>query len=159
GERSMSRRRLVLALAAAGMLVPAPGLAVAHAPKGFTVVSSGDLVSFAGRQTHGSVECPPGRVPLGGGVATGLFAGQTISSSYPTATGWAADVNNPGVANSTFSVIVTCSRPPKRYTIFNTPATDAPAGAHAGATAVCPAGTNALGGGVFSDSGSLVVTL
>jgi hypothetical protein len=155
----MPSRRLVLSLVAACLLAPAPAAALARAPAGFTVVTSGDFASAASRQTHGTVDCPAGTVPLGGGVVTALFSDQTINSSYPTATGWAGDVNNPDATASIFSLTVACAQRPRGYTVFTTLSTLVPAGQQASTSAICPAGKNALGGGVFSDSGQVSVNL
>src|SRR5947209_6302606 len=82
-RRSMPSTPLTLALSLTAALLATPVAAPAATPRGFTVADSGELGSQAGRQTHGSVDCPPGKVPLGGGVVTALFSSQTINSSYP----------------------------------------------------------------------------
>jgi hypothetical protein len=155
----MPSRRLALALSLAGTLLPLPALASAAPPRGFVEVTSSDLFSLAGAQSHGSVDCPAGTVPLGGGVGAAVFTGLTVNSTYPTATGWAADVNNPDAASSFFDVTVTCAQRPRGYEIFTTPSSVVPAGRQASAIAVCPGRTKPLGGGVFSSSGLLSVNL
>ena len=93
-------------------LAPSAALAVTQ-PKGYVVVNSGSLAAPASVQTHGSVTCPKGKVPLGGGAffSSGSVVAD-INSSYPTATGWAADVNNGSTAASSFIVYATCSKKP-----------------------------------------------
>src|SRR4051812_45879960 len=69
------RSRLVHALAPA---------AAARPPKGYTVVSSGRLPAPAGTQTHGTVSCPAGLVPLGGGVLTNSSSvGVSVGNAAP----------------------------------------------------------------------------
>src|SRR5262249_14879599 len=149
-------RRLVLALSAACLLLAAPAASAAPL-RGFTLADSGDLTSAAARQTHGAADCPAGLVPVGGAVSTALLTSSTINSWSPPATAGAGDVNNPDGAPSSFRVTVACAKRPKRYTVSSTLSTPAPAGQQAAASAVCPTGTKALSGGVFSDSGSLSV--
>jgi hypothetical protein len=151
-------RRLSLALPLAGALLALPALASANPPRGFTEVSSGDLTAIAGVQTHATVSCPAGTVPLGGGVATTLASGVTVNGTYPTATGWAADVNNPDATNEAFSVDVTCSHQPRGYTIV-TANDPAPAGQETFGEAMCPNATASLGGGARSSSAQLSVNL
>jgi hypothetical protein len=149
---------LVCALSVAGALCALPTLASAK-PPGFVEVTSPDLFGQAGAQSHGTVDCPAGTVPLGGGVIARVSSDQTINSSYPTATGWAADVNNPTALDSIFQLTVECGLRPRGYQVVASPSTLVPAGGNASTSAFCPGTSKALGGGVFSNSGLLSVNL
>jgi hypothetical protein len=153
----MTTRNLALALSLAGTLLAVPAAASA-AVSGFTVVSSGALVAPAGVQTHATVDCPTGTVPLGGGVATTFLSGMTVNGTYPTATGWAADVNNPDASSEAFSVDATCANRPRGYTVVTANNT-APAGQQTVDEAGCPRRTAPLGGGLRSSSTLLSVNL
>jgi hypothetical protein len=98
------------------------------------------------------LECPAGLVPLGGGVANPLFGPQSINSSLPTSTGWSAAVSNPGPSSS-FEVIFTCGMRPKRYSLARSASVLVGPGETRSAVATCPARSDVLGGGGFSDSG------
>ena len=140
-------------------LAPRAALAVTT-PKGYVVVKSGSLTAPASVQTHGSVTCPTGKVPLGGGVffSSGSVVAD-INSSYPTATGWAADVNNGSTGSSSFIVYATCSKKPgTAYHEASGTATTVNPGAQVSATATCATG-KPVSGGVFSNSTSLAADL
>jgi hypothetical protein len=149
-----------LALPAPGKTLPAAARAAgARAPRGYTIVSSGLLGAPAGVQTRGRVECPFPLVPLGGGVfvqSTSTLA--SVNSTFPTSTGWVADVNNGSQADTGFSVSVICASRPKVYALVESETVSNPAGP-AQALARCPRGTKAFGGGVLSSSGSLQVNV
>ena len=130
-------------------------------PKGYVVVSSAALTSNAGTQTHGSVVCPTGKVPLGGGVffSSGSVLAN-INSSYPTATGWSADVNNASASASSFNVYVTCSKKPAHYALVSGASTTVNAGAQvSNITATCTAPAKPLGGGLFSNTTSTLANV
>ena len=101
--------------------------------------------------------CPTGKVPLGGGVffsSVSVSAG--INSSYPTGTGWAADVNNGSTSASSFFVYAVCGKQPKKYAVAaGTPSAVAPGTQKANITATCPKG-KPLSGGLFSDTFNLL---
>src|SRR3954470_24800556 len=86
------------ALPLAGALLATLGAIAAQAAAtglhGLTVVSSGPILSPLGVQHRGSVSCPRGFVPLGGGAFVhGLTA--NINGSFPTSTRWVLHGNNP----------------------------------------------------------------
>jgi hypothetical protein len=130
--------------------------AAAAKPKGYVVVHSGALTSPAGAQAHGSVSCPAKKVPLGGGVffSSGSVLAN-INSSYPTATGWSADVNNASTSASSFTVYAACSTKPGKYAqVLGTAATVNAGTQLSNITATCATGSRPLGGGLFSNSTS-----
>ena len=138
----------------------APAVALAK-PKGYVVVHSGALSSPANVQAHGSVTCPSGKVPLGGGV---FFSSSSVSaninSSYPSGSGWAADVNNGTTAASSFTVYAVCGKAPKKYAVVGGPSTTVNPGAQtAGIAATCATGSKPLGGGLFSNTFSLAANV
>src|SRR5689334_15109182 len=136
GACSMHVRTVSSAAVAAGVLAVAFGgaaaadppktlpaatpaaLATGKPPAGYKIVSSAQLLAPAAHQTRGSVTCPAGRVPLGGGVfvVSGDFRA-SVNSSFPTFNGWTADVNNASGADTTFNVVVVCAKQPKNYSI------------------------------------------
>jgi hypothetical protein len=148
-----------LALAGASALLAAPS-ADAKPPRGYTVVSSGDIVAVPGTQSFGSVGCPAGLVPLGGAATIhSVSIAPTISSSFPFEDGWAAFINNPGSSPVTFEVTAACARQPKRYTIVTGPVVQNPSGSQSGAFVSCPMGSKPLSGGVEASSDSLSVNM
>jgi hypothetical protein len=155
---SNTLRGALLGAAALLVLTSANALAAAGPPRGYTVVSSGQVLAPNGAQTRGFVSCPPNTVPLGGGafVASSSVA-VNLNSSFPTAVGWVADVNNETSVPTAFAVVAVCARKPTGYTVV--PQTVAnPARTRAVTTLTCPGRTKILGGGAFS-SGGLSVNL
>jgi hypothetical protein len=122
-------------------------------PKGYVVVHTVALASPAGHQAHGGQPCPAGTSVLGGGVfvaATGTAV--SVNSSYPSANGWYADVNNASGAATSFNVYAVCGKAPRTYALVHGPLTTIGAGSQAsGLTASC-AGGKVLSGGAFSDT-------
>jgi hypothetical protein len=151
----------VVALACAGSL--APGVARAAAvrlPRGYTVVSTGQVNAPAGQQTGAFVNCPFPLVPLGGGVfQTSARTNASVNSSAPTPTGWAADVNNGDSFNTLFTVTAICARAPKLYTQVSSNGVPNPPGSQTESFAQCPQGTRPLSGGAQSSSFSLSVNV
>ena len=124
------------------------------------VVVSPPLLSLAGAQTRGTATCPAGTVPLGGGAfSTSSNVAVNLNSSFPSATGWVADVNNATAVGSAFDVRVVCGRRPKGYVVVASDPAPVPAHAQNAAFAFCPRGTRILGGGGLSNSGLLAVNL
>jgi hypothetical protein len=126
-------------------------------PKGFEV-RAGNFQASSGKQTHGSVFCPTGKVPIGGGafVESGdLFA--NLGGSYPDGNAWSVDVNNIG-AQTSFRIFAVCAIKPKKYQVIEASGSAAQ-GQQNGSFAFCPAGTVPLGGGVdiFSTSTAISV--
>ena len=144
-----------------GKSLLAPAAAVAgKAPAGYKLVVSPLLASPAHSQTRGTVDCPAGKVPLGGGVF--IVSGDPIvnvNSSFPTLTGWDGDVNNASGAATSFEVLVVCAKQPKKYSINEFSSTSVPAGTQNAGLASCPAGSQPLGGGAVSNSFSTAVNL
>src|SRR4051794_13052552 len=142
-------------LGAAALLALATTTASAAAgpPRGYVVVSSGQVIAPDGAQTRGFVTCPSRTVPLGGGafVASSSVA-VNLNSSFPTAVGWVADVNNESSAATSFAVLAVCARRPTGYVVV--PQT-VPNGARTRSTTTlsCPGSTRILGGGGFSSGG------
>lgn len=165
-------RRLYAALMAvtAGLAtVPAAATASAlavtipTAPAGYSNVNSAPVAVPPGRSSvTGQATCPSGTVPWGGGVGfTGGTAslGENISTSAPTATGWAGRYNNSGTRTGDhFVVSALCAARPLGYTVVSAQV-DNPPGAVSTATAVCPPGLQILGGGAASTAATSDVQL
>jgi hypothetical protein len=127
---------------------------------GYVVETSQLLAAPDDTQTRGTVSCPLGKVPLGGGVVVtsgSIFA--NVNSSFPSATGWIADVNNATGADTTFVVVAVCAKPPRHYSIQQSNVVDNPANTQSVAVALCPAGSLPLGGGALSESTNLFVNI
>jgi hypothetical protein len=111
-------------------------------------------------QTRGTISCPIGTVPFGGGA---LFSSgdlkANINSSFPTSTGWAADVNNGASFASTFKLFVVCGQKPKLYQQVASGPNDVPASSQRPGIASCPTGTVPFGGGALVNTTSLFVNL
>jgi hypothetical protein len=105
-----------------------PALPVGPDLAGYTVVSAGPFLNPSGQQSPGSVMCPSGTVPFGGGgygASHSLL--QAINSSYPiNGPGWQVDMNNLSFSDSTFTVFAVCAKRPKYFAVaaadFYTPA-------------------------------------
>jgi hypothetical protein len=146
------------ALALAGAVL-APS-ASARPPRGYQVVVSPQVASPAFREVRGTVTCPAGTVPLGGGgfVQSGSTKA-AIASTFPTADGWITDVDNESDADTAFDVRVTCARKPPNYLVVQSAPTVVQPGTTGAAFAVCPKGSRALGGGGFWDTSGTELTL
>ena len=122
------------------------------------MVNSGSLSVAAGTQTRGVATCPAKTVPYGGGAeVTSNSMTTNINSSFPTATGWNADINNAGSAPDTFVVFAVCAKKNASYSIVvSSPVSNTTQNR---GTAVCPAGTKVMGGGSLSNSGSVLVNM
>jgi hypothetical protein len=129
-------------------------------PKKYRSLSSDLLVAPNGDQTRGTVDCPTGTVPLGGGVlisSSDLHA--NVNSSFPNGNSWFADVNNASGAATTFRVFVICAKAPRLYQVVQTADVSGPAGSQAQAIATCPTGTVPYGGGAISRTGDAKVNM
>src|SRR6185437_11029025 len=143
--------------APAGAIAGKPGDALAPATlatlpvKGYVVARSAPFGAPSGDQEHGEASCPAGTVPFGGGVA--IVSGSTaanVNSSYPTTSGWAADVNNASPSATSFTVYVTCGKQPKRYEQVNGAWATVLAGEQSSPTVDCTLGmVSPLGGGGY----------
>src|ERR1700749_349979 len=95
--------RAALALAGAALLMPAA--ATAAPPRGYAVVTSAQFASAPQTHARGFVTCPPHTVPLGGGAFVGSSStAVNLNTSFPTAVGWAVDVNNASEQAASYSV-------------------------------------------------------
>ena len=147
----------------AGKPAPAPAQPpVRRAPPRYAVVNSGLLTAPNGLQSFGQASCPARTVVYGGGVfiSSGSVSAN-VNSSYPESDGthWGGYVNNAGGFDTQFEVYAICGKRNAKWSIqsFTLPN---PAGAQTGPLqADCPSGTQVLGGGGFSSSGSLDVNL
>jgi hypothetical protein len=133
-------------------------------PPLLTWVDTGEVAVAAGSQAHASVDCPAGTVPLGGGVDadqgfTSRDLNLAINSSYPTATGWAGDVNNTNSSDAVFDVGTFCAKQNAAWSIQQSASQPNPAGFQTRTTVQCPAGTKVLGGGAYSSTTSVAVNL
>jgi hypothetical protein len=145
---------------------PAPGKGLptapalpAKLPKGYVQVHSLPFTSNQFTQTRGSVACPAGTVPYGGGVvvaSSGLNA--NVNSSFPSGTSWIADVNNVG-APTTFAVYAVCGKAVRNYVVVESRDVLDPAETQATGTIGCPGNTVVWGGGALSNSGSTAVLI
>jgi hypothetical protein len=108
--------------------------------------------------TGGSVTCPTGTVPWGGGAGfTGGSpgVGENVNTSAPSGNGWRARYNNAnGRPADDFAVVGVCANAPHGYTTTFA-AVDNPPMTQVSDVATCPTGTVLLGGGVFSTSDSV----
>ena len=138
----------------------APTALPAGAPRGYVSLQSALLTAPPQRQTAGSLSCPTGKVPFGGGVLVSSAAlDANVNSSFPNASSWLVDVNNGSSSATTFRIFVICAKKPKLYQLVTTPPALVAAGFSGHAIASCPAGTVVLGGGSFSFSGQTTVNL
>src|SRR4051812_42950505 len=108
------RAALPLAGALLATLGAVPAPASSTAVHGLRLVTSGPIVAPAGFQQRGSVSCPRGFVPLGGGPVVDSPAA-SLNGSFPTAHGWTVDVNTPTGVETTFDIHLVCARTPKHY--------------------------------------------
>jgi hypothetical protein len=122
-------------------------------PNGYEVVGNTNQPVAAGATRAARALCPPAKRVLGGGVYTGHDAMRLIES-YPvggTPSGWLGGVFNGGGAN-VFDVYAICARLPLAdgYQVTAVIDQPVPAGGTAAAAPLCPAGKEALGGGVYT---------
>ena len=167
----MSYARLVPTLAAAGVCLTALGAAgVADAastagtprpPARYRVVISPELAAPDGADTRGTVRCPTGTVPLGGGaIVSSSSTRASVGSSFPSGRTWNGDIKNASGAATTFQVEVICAKRPKGYTVIRGAANVRnPVGSQARAVATCPGRTMPLGGGGTSNAFSSFVNM
>jgi hypothetical protein len=122
-------------------------------PRKYVSLQSALLAAPAGQQTRGTLACPIGTVPLGGGVS--VSSGDlraNVNSSFPNGSTWIADVNNGTNLSTTFRVFVICAKAPRSYQVVQTLDTTVAAGSQGQALASCPTGTVPYGGGGISRS-------
>lgn len=128
-------------------------------PAGY-VVEATSYSAPDGEQTQGSVVCPSGTVPWGGGAfisSTSLAV--NLNSSFPFGTDWVAKVNNASESAAVFSVYAVCADQPADYTVQNSGSVPNSAGSQTFEQVSCPARTVALGGGAYSTSSDTLVNI
>ena len=137
----------------------------AKKPAGYAVVKHA-VTNRKGEQTFGSAACAGTKVELGGGVfSSSRNLSVNINSTYPGSAfqgfrGWVAYMNNASAANAKMTVYSICAKPViPGYEVLLGPATANPDGGQTLASQVCTAGKVPVGGGISSDSASLLVTL
>jgi hypothetical protein len=128
--------------------------------KGYRTVIGSPVTVATQTQHRGTVLCPTGTVPLGGGVLV-LSSDPLVSvnSSFPAFNGWVADVNNASANDTTIRPMVTCAIKPAHYKVVQRLGLSNPAATHTTAAVTCPTGTKPLGGGAASNAESLFVNL
>jgi hypothetical protein len=132
-------------------------------PAGYKIVSA-DFSAPNGLDTSGSVTCPKisgvQTVPLSGGaLIDGNSLDNSINSSWPTAKGWDARVNNASASATGFTVYAVCAKQLTGYLQQKSAAVSNPADSQNGAGYECPKGDQLLGGGALSTSRSTLVNL
>src|SRR5690348_16557458 len=135
------RAALPLAGALFATLGAVPAQASSTALHGLRQVTSGTIVAPGGFQRRGSVSCPRGFAPLGGGPVVASPAA-SVNGSFPTAHGWTVDVNTPTGTDTSFVIHLVCARKPKHYALVTSGFVADPAGGAATARATCPAGSS-----------------
>lgn len=166
----MKHARLVSAGAVIGAglatLAGAAGAAASTAavkprpPAGYKVVISPELTAPDGADTRGTVKCPSGTVPLGGGaIVSSPSTRANVGSTFPSGRTWFGDIKNASGTATTFQVEVICAKRPKDYTVVRSANTLNPSGSQTRAVATCPAGTKPLGGGGTSNDGVVFVDM
>jgi hypothetical protein len=152
--------RTSLALLFLGLAAVVASPAEARPPRGYQVVVSPSFVAPHFQEVRGVANCPPNTVPLGGGSFVASSSTRAnIGGTFPTATGWATDVDNESGDDTQFDVRVTCARTPARYAVVQSDQVLVPPGGHGSAFAVCPKGSRALGGGGVWDTGGVELSL
>ena len=160
--------RTLLAVVSIGVgLTPVAGATHAladtrKAPPGYVMVDSAAIPIPPGQAgSGGSVSCPPGTVPWGGGAGfSGIpSVGEDINSSAPTDVGWTARFNNrSSIMGDTFGLDAICANQPPGYSMRSKTVPN-PAQTQSSAIATCPAGTVVLSGGALSSGVSINVEL
>ena len=134
-------------------------VAVCKPPAGYALVNGPVVRRRRVCRRTARVTCPTGTKPVGGGVATdSADLAVNVNSSYPTAKGWAGNLNN-GSADATNLIVwaVCVKRPTSQFTVTSTTFSSTPHSQEVGEVA-CPAGV-VVGGGVSSTSKSLLVNI
>jgi hypothetical protein len=166
-----SGRNLAVGVLAGVVLIAGAGVGQAGAtaaetnsaaiPSGYTIVHSSQVTVASGVQGAVSVQCPSGTVVLGGGASTSSRnLAVNLGGSHPltNGTGWGAAVNNGSGATIRASAWAVCAAKPSGYMIVSKSASD-PAASENGATANCPSGSKALGGGGVTSPSTTSVSL
>jgi hypothetical protein len=133
----------------------------AKTPGLYRVVFSPIFTAHHQSQSQGTVTCPAGTVVFCGGVLDGNSTALNVNSSFPLGdgSGWAADVNNAGAADTSFQVQAVCAKKPRKYQVIESGAFAVIAGSQASGAQTCPKRTVVLGGGSTSSSSSVNVNI
>ena len=124
--RPLVRTLLAVDFGGAGLMsvagaAPALAAGTSTAPPGWVEVDSGPIPIPPGQAgSGGSISCPPGTIPWGGGafVSGAPDIGEDINSSAPTDVGWTARYNNRTTRMSeTFGLDAICANRPPGYTV------------------------------------------
>jgi hypothetical protein len=80
------------------------------APAGYALVyAPSDVSNPSGSQTPGSVSCPAGRVPIGGGAYSNSKSPYVdLNTTYPTSSGWTVFENNTSGYGAIITPVVVC---------------------------------------------------
>lgn len=149
------------ATTASSSYAPSSSVTAQPAPlNGYRTIIGSPVRVATQTQGRGTVFCPTGTVPLGGGVIV-LSADPLISvnSSFPAQGGWFADVNNASANDTMIRATVVCAAKPAHYKVVTRLGLANPAATHTTVAATCPTGTKPLSGGAASNSESLFVNL
>ena len=144
-----------------GAIAAAVSSEISTAPKGYTIVNSGELSNPAESESDGQATCPAGTVVWGGGVTDSGGLEETINSSWPiNTTSWYVYIENSSTTtDDTFVVYAVCAKKPSKY-VIDSSSTDSPAGGSVTNNDVgCPAKTVELGGGAYSNDAGADFTI
>lgn len=132
---------------------------------GYVQEKSASVSNPAGSQNSAAFGCPSGKELLGGG---GLSSSRStlvnLSSSWPAGMTlvWNIDMDNASSASATFNVYAVCATlnvGGTDYQLVQGVPVENPPGNQTAASAICPGGLSALGGGVSSTSSATDVTI
>jgi hypothetical protein len=131
----------------------------AKQPRNYQIVEGNTVDNPSGNQNTSFATCPRGSKPLGGGAFSNSFDLKVnINSTLPEGPNWRVDENNGGTDDATVNAEVVCGRV-GGYQVVQSGFMDNPPGDQTGIRASCPAPTAPIGGGIFSNSGSVGVNV
>jgi hypothetical protein len=136
----------------------------ADQPTGYAIETSSEVDNPPGAQTRAVVSCPKRTVSLGGGFySTSGSTDVNANSTFPSVSGkiysWDTDMNNNSGVDAAVISYAVCGKKPKGFTVVAGSPVDNPPGAETFAAANCPAKTSPIGGGVYSNTGSVVADI
>jgi hypothetical protein len=129
------------------------------------VVTTGPFDAPGGRQTQGVATCPGTEVPAGGGAlispggTNNVPLYSSLNSSYPQRNFWVVDVNTVSGSDASFNVYVVCINTATSYSVVSSALTSNPAGTTTSIAATCPTNRVIVGGGAFSVSSDIGVSI
>jgi hypothetical protein len=132
---------------------------------GYLQQKSASVSNPAGLQSSASVGCPSGKQLLGGGtLSSSRSTLVNLNSSWPGGMTlvWNVDMDNASSATAAFNVYSVCASlnvVATSYQLAGGTAVPNPPDSQTSATAICPGGLSALGGGVVSSSSATDVTV